>query len=126
MSPFIRAMTYGVLALPVVMFGLGWQASRVGTPLLATAAFLVTLYVGVWFWMRPRRFEIGPTSLVVVWPLRRRLIDLADVTTAQVIERGQFHARYGRSIRVGVGGICLLYTSPSPRDLSTSRMPSSA
>ena len=25
-----------------------------------------------------------------------------------------------------VGGICLLYTSPSPRDLSTSRMPSSA
>ena len=24
------------------------------------------------------------------------------------------------------GGICLLYTSPSPRDLSTSRMPSSA
>ena len=25
-----------------------------------------------------------------------------------------------------VGGVCLLYTSPSPRDLSTSRMPSSA
>ena len=24
------------------------------------------------------------------------------------------------------GGLCLLYTSPSPRDLSTSRMPSSA
>ena len=26
----------------------------------------------------------------------------------------------------GLGGCCLLYTSPSPRDLSTSRMPSSA
>ena len=25
-----------------------------------------------------------------------------------------------------MGGRCLLYTSPSPRDLSTSRMPSSA
>ena len=25
-----------------------------------------------------------------------------------------------------IGKICLLYTSPSPRDLSTSRMPSSA
>ena len=25
-----------------------------------------------------------------------------------------------------IGSICLLYTSPSPRDLSTSRMPSSA
>ena len=27
---------------------------------------------------------------------------------------------------LGPWGICLLYTSPSPRDLSTSRMPSSA
>ena len=26
----------------------------------------------------------------------------------------------------GIGNGCLLYTSPSPRDLSTSRMPSSA
>ena len=26
----------------------------------------------------------------------------------------------------GIGKTCLLYTSPSPRDLSTSRMPSSA
>ena len=29
-------------------------------------------------------------------------------------------------IHVGDSGVCLLYTSPSPRDLSTSRMPSSA
>ena len=28
--------------------------------------------------------------------------------------------------RNGLSGHCLLYTSPSPRDLSTSRMPSSA
>ena len=27
---------------------------------------------------------------------------------------------------IGLGVTCLLYTSPSPRDLSTSRMPSSA
>ena len=38
----------------------------------------------------------------------------------------------GRNTASGVAGldasskICLLYTSPSPRDLSTSRMPSSA
>ena len=32
---------------------------------------------------------------------------------AEVLELGRFE-------------ICLLYTSPSPRDLSTSRMPSSA
>ena len=29
-------------------------------------------------------------------------------------------------LRQDGGGTCLLYTSPSPRDLSTSRMPSSA
>ena len=32
----------------------------------------------------------------------------------------------GRSVINSLMGICLLYTSPSPRDLSTSRMPSSA
>ena len=31
-----------------------------------------------------------------------------------------------RVIRASLGNRCLLYTSPSPRDLSTSRMPSSA
>ena len=29
-------------------------------------------------------------------------------------------------IFLGIGGACLLYTSPSPRDSSPSRMPSSA
>ena len=29
-------------------------------------------------------------------------------------------------LRIGVTGICLLYTSPSPRDRQKSRMPSSA
>ena len=40
--------------------------------------------------------------------------DLANAVSIPVIASG------------GVSSICLLYTSPSPRDLSTSRMPSSA
>ena len=36
-------------------------------------------------------------------------------------ELKKFYAQDGHGIK-----ICLLYTSPSPRDLSTSRMPSSA
>ena len=35
-------------------------------------------------------------------------------------------AGYPRRITYVIAGDCLLYTSPSPRDLSTSRMPSSA
>ena len=36
-----------------------------------------------------------------------------------------FGENYGWKI-LGWGGTCLLYTSPSPRDRTTSRMPSSA
>ena len=55
-----------------------------------------------------------------------------------VIERfGKFHTTLGAGIHLLVPLVdqiayvwhlkdCLLYTSPSPRDLSTSRMPSSA
>ena len=38
----------------------------------------------------------------------------------------QQHINAGPSHRYGMIRTCLLYTSPSPRDLSTSRMPSSA
>ena len=41
--------------------------------------------------------------------------------TEKYVLKAQIHAG-GR----GKAGGCLLYTSPSPRDLSTSRMPSSA
>ena len=37
-----------------------------------------------------------------------------------------FSKRYKKQIRIPLIITCLLYTSPSPRDLSTSRMPSSA
>ena len=36
------------------------------------------------------------------------------------------HLRETKQHIVGLVHVCLLYTSPSPRDLSTSRMPSSA
>ena len=47
---------------------------------------------------------------------------------------GHDHLGHGTSVAAGAprlyfgpkGSCCLLYTSPSPRDLSTSRMPSSA
>ena len=36
------------------------------------------------------------------------------------------YSKDNKTIKVGMAQGCLLYTSPSPRDLSTSRMPSSA
>ena len=40
-----------------------------------------------------------------------------NITTREIVPPGY---------KVAICDICLLYTSPSPRDLSTSRMPSSA
>jgi len=44
-------------------------------------------------------------------------------------EGSMFKSKFANALTammIGSLGICLLYTSPSPRDLSTSRMPSSA
>ena len=46
--------------------------------------------------------------------------------TYEFTEKGLFYAKRASAYGVTVSYICLLYTSPSPRDLSTSRMPSSA
>ena len=43
-----------------------------------------------------------------------------------LIARWKWHVFFALLIPILLFGICLLYTSPSPRDLSTSRMPSSA
>ena len=49
--------------------------------------------------------------------LLQELDDIAKQLKAKIT-----YSTYGNSM----GKTCLLYTSPSPRDLSTSRMPSSA
>ena len=48
-----------------------------------------------------------------------------DADDSFILYRALFHAdwHFGKQLRIFS---CLLYTSPSPRDLSTSRMPSSA
>ena len=58
---------------------------------------------------------------------------MSAVETGQMsaVETGQIAAETGQmssaeARQMSTGKTCLLYTSPSPRDLSTSRMPSSA
>ena len=53
---------------------------------------------------------------------------IEDTHTAGHSEIGQLPIEKRVAFMAGhvQAGICLLYTSPSPRDLSTSRMPSSA
>ena len=45
---------------------------------------------------------------------------------SQWLKTNKIPLKYVNSERQAISDSCLLYTSPSPRDLSTSRMPSSA
>ena len=59
-------------------------------------------------------FGIGFTNLMLQQNLLRKVIGFNIMDSAVFL------------LLASLGYICLLYTSPSPRDLSTSRMPSSA
>ena len=59
---------------------------------------------------------LGPALFLLTELLFRPELDLAPELLASAPEASELLVRHA----------CLLYTSPSPRDLSTSRMPSSA
>ena len=58
-----------------------------------------------------------------IFPFEAHVIQ--DLTSDVILGRN-FFEKFCAKIDFDEGMICLLYTSPSPRDLSTSRMPSSA
>ena len=84
-----------------------------------------------------REFLRNPRQLGSIIPssgfLKRRILAAADLTNASVVvELGPGNGGTTRSILSALPAnakllsICLLYTSPSPRDRTRSRMPSSA
>ena len=65
--------------------------------------------------------------------IQKMMVPKAAIIAYKYEDRRNSDTRYfielrpiGKSGQMGAGIPCLLYTSPSPRDLSTSRMPSSA
>ena len=63
----------------------------------------------------------GQLDLVqVIWMQERVLVFAMQASTGMDLRR------FPMELDGGYSRVCLLYTSPSPRDLSTSRMPSSA
>jgi Bacterial PH domain len=106
MSGLIWALTVPLLALPLLFAVLGAQApGPAGPALWAIVGLLVLLYLVVWLWARPSRFEVLPEGLVIVWPARRRRIPRADIAGARVLVAGQFRREFGLGARVGVGGL---------------------
>ena len=71
------------------------------------------------------REALNATSIAKVTVLTRRSLEIQHEKLVEVIHK-DFSDYSGVEEYFENQDICLLYTSPSPRDLSTSRMPSSA
>ncbi len=102
MSGVIRVLTLIVLVIPLLLFGAGLYASpRLTLP----AALCGGLFLVVWLFYRPTRFELGPQALDIVFPLRRISIPAASLAGATALDSAAFRASFGWAARIGVGGL---------------------
>lgn len=108
----IRTVTYLLLILPITVLAVSLTFIKL---MLLLVIFLLAIYVWIWIWFRPTRFEVSPDALTIVWPVRTRRLERADITGVTLITRAELRERIGWSIRVGSGGIWggfgWLYTS---------------
>jgi hypothetical protein len=105
MSGVIRVMTYVFLAMPVAFVAFGTRDGPGSAVLSLTGMALALLWLVIWVYSRPTRFELGADELKIVWPVRRRSIPLSDIVMAESIPVPEFKKRYGHAMRIGVGGM---------------------
>ena len=102
MSPLILTLTVLLLALPAA-FLVGALFGRHG--LVGPTVLLIVLYAWVWLRFRPSWLTVDRTVLEVVWPLKRREIPRAGITSARVVDRQELKRQIGWGMRVGAGGL---------------------
>jgi len=103
MDRMIGILTYVMLGMPLVFLGLG--ISNRAVPMLGMALFFSLLYLFVWFWMRPSRFDLDGPVLRIVFPWRRIEIPRADIKGTRAMTRAEFRAEHGFGARIGAGGL---------------------
>ena len=102
MSPLIAALTGVLLLLPVVFI----LSARFTRPvLLVPGLLLVAMYLWVWLWFRPTRFEVHADRLEIVWPLRRVSIPRGEIASVRLIDSAALKRDIGWGLRVGAGGL---------------------
>lgn len=103
MSPILVWLTAAAFLVPAAFLAVG---ARTGQPVaLVPGGGVLGLYLFIWLYLRPTRFEISSGALDIVWPARRETIPLTDVERAEVLTRDEFRARFGWGLRVGSGGL---------------------
>ena len=94
-------------------------------PMILPNMLFIAIYHS--FWNSPAHHQQAISCIedIVDYALAQRF----DASKARIVISGDFnelHLYYDEIAKLTRTKACLLYTSPSPRDLSTSRMPSSA
>jgi len=106
MSTSLAVLTWLLLTVPVLLLlAAARQPAPVAHALYAVTALMVLIYAWVALWWRPTGFELTGRELVIHWPVRRRAFSLDQVTAVEVVDFDALHARYGRGMRVGAGGL---------------------
>lgn len=70
----------------------------------STITLMVLLFGSIALYARPSRFELSPEGLRVVWPVRQRMLPLADLHWVEAVSKHELRQRYGTGMRVGAGG----------------------
>ena len=110
MSGDILLITALVLLLPVI-FMLVLFLAPLPMPRSARLAVWCAFFISVimpfvvWIWSRPTAFAIHGAELEIIWPARRRVLPLRGLESVEILQPHEFRNRYGRAMRVGVGGL---------------------
>lgn len=126
MDRLIWGLTAFFVLLPFLFLAEGlWNHSPARLFLVWPGAALLLLVVEVWLVHRPRRFTVDPGALLLEYPVRTKRVSLKGLTTAEEIDSRELRARFGRALRVGVGGLFggfgWLYSSRGWVELDISR-----
>src|SRR5262245_53550704 len=91
MTRDLTVMTWIACVLPFWLVGAASLSSGPAKPVLVVAVwFTMLIYVCVWVYGRPTRFEIDDQVLRIVWPIRRREIPRHLVRDARILTGAEF------------------------------------
>ncbi len=99
----IGGLTLAMLALPVLVTAGFLQG--LPAPALWLPTSIVLLYLSIWLWWRPSRFELDPSGLTIRWPLRRQHIPWHQIGAARELGRSELRGELGFAARIGAGGV---------------------
>jgi hypothetical protein len=102
----MKASTSVCLALPLLLAAAAVRGEPPESDMLFIVnAGMLMIYAGIWLWLRPARFELTESDLVVVFPGRRLLVPRASIAGARLLAREEFRPLFGWAFRVGAGGL---------------------